>query len=112
MMPLKNLPEALTFDDVLLVPAYSEVVPTTVTTQTQLTREVGVFEIGLVEWTGSQDDGQWVFAIIAVTQQLLAQVAEHAGDPLHLQLADGLRQDLLHYLAMEDLARQINALPD
>ena len=36
----KNLPEALTFDDVLLVPAYSEVVPTQVSTQTQLTREI------------------------------------------------------------------------
>ena len=33
------VPEALTFDDVLLVPAYSEVVPTQVSTQTQLTRE-------------------------------------------------------------------------
>jgi IMP dehydrogenase len=36
----KNLPEALTFDDVLLVPAYSNVVPTQVSTQTQLTREI------------------------------------------------------------------------
>ena len=34
------LPEALTFDDVLLVPAYSEVVPTQVSTQTQLTRNI------------------------------------------------------------------------
>ena len=34
------LPEALTFDDVLLVPAYSEVVPTQVSTQTRLTREI------------------------------------------------------------------------
>src|SRR3974390_2500434 len=34
------LPEALTFDDVLLVPAYSEVVPAQVSTQTQLTREI------------------------------------------------------------------------
>jgi IMP dehydrogenase len=34
------LPEALTFDDVLLVPAYSEVVPTQVSTQTQLTRDI------------------------------------------------------------------------
>src|SRR5580700_2203633 len=32
--------EALTFDDVLLVPAYSEVVPTQVSTQTQLTRSI------------------------------------------------------------------------
>jgi IMP dehydrogenase len=32
-----NLPEALTFDDVLLVPAYSDVVPVQVSTQTQLT---------------------------------------------------------------------------
>src|SRR5215475_13173222 len=32
--------EALTFDDVLLIPAYSEVVPTQVSTQTQLTRNI------------------------------------------------------------------------
>src|SRR5487761_775463 len=36
----RTLPEALTFDDVLLVPAYSEVVPVSVSTQTQLTREI------------------------------------------------------------------------
>jgi IMP dehydrogenase len=36
----QNLIEALTFDDVLLVPAYSEVVPVQVSTQTQLTREI------------------------------------------------------------------------
>jgi len=39
-MLTKHLPEALTFDDVLLVPAYSEVVPATVSTQTQLTRAI------------------------------------------------------------------------
>jgi IMP dehydrogenase len=39
-MLLNNLPEALTFDDVLLVPAYSDVVPVQVSTQTQLTREI------------------------------------------------------------------------
>jgi len=39
-MLLNNLPEALTFDDVLLVPAYSEVVPVQVSTQTQLTRDI------------------------------------------------------------------------
>jgi IMP dehydrogenase len=32
--------EALTFDDVLLVPAYSDVVPTQVSTETQLTRNI------------------------------------------------------------------------
>ena len=36
----KNLPEAITFDDVLLVPAYSDVVPAQVSTQTQLTRAI------------------------------------------------------------------------
>ena len=36
----ENLPEALTFDDVLLVPAYSEVVPVQVSTQTQLTSAI------------------------------------------------------------------------
>src|SRR6201987_3075949 len=34
------VPEALTFDAVLLVPAYSDVVPTQVSTQTQLTRNI------------------------------------------------------------------------
>ena len=34
------VPEALTFDDVLLVPSYSDVVPTQVSTQTQLTRNI------------------------------------------------------------------------
>ena len=33
------VPEALTFDDVLLVPAYSDVVPAQVRTQTRLTRK-------------------------------------------------------------------------
>jgi IMP dehydrogenase len=40
IMLAKNLPEALTFDDVLLVPAASDVVPVQVSTQTQLTREI------------------------------------------------------------------------
>jgi IMP dehydrogenase len=39
-MLTQNLTEALTFDDVLLVPAYSDVVPAHVSTQTQLTREI------------------------------------------------------------------------
>ncbi len=34
------IPEALTFDDVLLVPAFSEVVPNQVTTETRLTRNI------------------------------------------------------------------------
>src|ERR1700739_103956 len=34
------VPEALTFDDVLLVPAYSDVVPAQVSTQTQLTKNI------------------------------------------------------------------------
>ncbi len=39
MIPTQ-IPEALTFDDVLLVPAYSDVVPTQVSTQTQLTKKI------------------------------------------------------------------------
>jgi IMP dehydrogenase len=38
MMIESKIPEALTFDDVLLVPAYSDVVPAQVSTQTQLTK--------------------------------------------------------------------------
>jgi IMP dehydrogenase len=37
------VPEALTFDDVLLVPAYSDVVPTQVSTQTQLTKRITLY---------------------------------------------------------------------
>src|SRR3984957_7684093 len=40
IMLAPSLPEALTFDDVLLVPAYSDVVPTQVSTQTQLTQQI------------------------------------------------------------------------
>src|SRR5580698_78488 len=40
IMLAKSLPEALTFDDVLLVPAYSDVVPVSVSTQTQLTPSI------------------------------------------------------------------------
>jgi IMP dehydrogenase len=40
IMLADHLTEALTFDDVLLVPAYSDVVPVQVNTQTQLTREI------------------------------------------------------------------------
>ncbi len=39
-MILSSIPEALTFDDVLLVPAYSDVVPAQVSTQTQLTQKI------------------------------------------------------------------------
>src|SRR6201994_3789207 len=40
MLIQKEIPEALTFDDVLLVPAYSDVVPTQVSTQTRLTKNI------------------------------------------------------------------------
>src|SRR5277367_5031990 len=40
LMLTNPLPEALTFDDVLLVPALSDVVPTQVSTQTQLTKTI------------------------------------------------------------------------
>jgi IMP dehydrogenase len=39
-MILTQIPEALTFDDVLLVPAYSDVVPSQVSTQTRLTKKM------------------------------------------------------------------------
>jgi IMP dehydrogenase len=41
-MIITPIPEALTFDDVLLVPAYSEVVPTQVATNTQLTKRIAL----------------------------------------------------------------------
>ena len=36
------VPEALTFDDVLLLPARSDVVPATASTQTPLTRKISM----------------------------------------------------------------------
>jgi len=36
------VPEALTFDDVLLLPARSEVVPASANTQTQITRNIAL----------------------------------------------------------------------
>ena len=42
-MILETVPEALTFDDVLLVPAYSDVVPTQVSTATQLTKNITLY---------------------------------------------------------------------
>jgi IMP dehydrogenase len=42
-MILSTIPEALTFDDVLLVPAYSDVIPTQVSTQTQLTKKITLY---------------------------------------------------------------------
>jgi IMP dehydrogenase len=39
---MRILEEALTFDDVLLVPAYSEVLPREVSLSSQLTREIQV----------------------------------------------------------------------
>lgn len=39
-MPSLKIQEALTFDDVLLVPAYSEVVPTEVDTSTYITKDI------------------------------------------------------------------------
>jgi IMP dehydrogenase len=41
-MIISPIPEALTFDDVLLIPAYSEIVPTQVSTQTQLTKRISL----------------------------------------------------------------------
>ncbi len=41
MIPTQ-IPEALTFDDVLLVPAYSDVVPSQVSTQVQLTKNISL----------------------------------------------------------------------
>src|SRR6201992_4113963 len=40
MLIQSQIPEALTFDDVLLVPAYSDVVPTQVSTATRLTKNI------------------------------------------------------------------------
>lgn len=41
-MLIENLPEALTFDDVLLLPAYSDLLPTEAETTTRLTRTINL----------------------------------------------------------------------
>lgn len=38
----QRIDEALAFDDVLLVPAYSQVIPTDTDTRTRLTREIAL----------------------------------------------------------------------
>src|SRR3569833_2596580 len=61
---------------------------------TQLSREIGVLEVRLVEGTGCQDDSERVFAFIAVTQELLAQLTEDSANAFDTELPDRLRQDL------------------
>ena len=39
---MSNIPQALTFDDVLLVPQYSNILPKTVSLKTQFTRNVSL----------------------------------------------------------------------
>lgn len=41
-MVVENIPEGLTFDDVLLVPAYSHIIPSQVDTSTCLSRAIGL----------------------------------------------------------------------
>src|SRR3954465_12351043 len=41
-MNLETIQEGLTFDDVLLIPAQSDVIPTNVDTRTWLTRKIGL----------------------------------------------------------------------
>lgn len=43
--PSKFTGEGLTYDDVLLIPAYSEILPREVNTQTKLTRNLSLIHI-------------------------------------------------------------------
>ena len=52
-------PEALTFDDVLLVPGYSMVLPREVDVTTQLTRHIRI-NVPLLS-AGMDTGGQWRF---------------------------------------------------
>ncbi len=48
---MRILQEALTFDDVLLVPAYSEVLPREVDLSTQLTRHIRLKRVESASYT-------------------------------------------------------------
>jgi IMP dehydrogenase len=61
-----NVPEALTFDDVLLVPARSEILPSQVDTRTRLTREI-TLQIPLV--SAAMDTVTESHLAIAVAQE-------------------------------------------
>jgi IMP dehydrogenase len=60
------VPEALTFDDVLLVPAHSEVTPATVNVQTQLTRNI---QLNIPIMTAAMDTVTESRMAIAMAQQ-------------------------------------------
>lgn len=59
--------EALTFDDVLLLPAHSEILPTSVSLETKIARSVGL-KIPLIS-----------SAMDTVTESRLAIAMAHAG---------------------------------
>ncbi len=68
LLSLTEIPTALTFDDVLLVPAASEVVPKEVDTRTQLTQKI---ELGIPLMSAAMD---------TVTESALAiAMAQHGG---------------------------------
>src|SRR6202142_3776055 len=60
------VPEALTFDDVLLLPARSEVVPATANTQTHITRNIAL-NIPII--SAAMDTGTQSHMAIALAQQ-------------------------------------------
>ena len=60
------VPEALTFDDVLLLPAHSDVVPGAVNTQTRLTKEI---ELNIPIISAAMDTVTEARMAIALAQQ-------------------------------------------
>src|SRR5437762_3321369 len=75
------VPEALTFDDVLLLPAHSDVVTTQANTQTQLTRNI---RLNIPIITAAMDTvTESHMAIPIATQGVIGTTLEQAEDILH-----------------------------
>ena len=65
-MILESIPEGLTFDDVLLLPAHSDVVPAQTDTRTQGTRNIG---LNIPVFSAAMDTVTEAHLAIALAQQ-------------------------------------------
>ena len=70
---MRLLQKALTFDDVLLVPAYSEVLPRDVQLRTRLTREI----TGALLSGGGTDRGTGRIVILSLLHKYFPQFFQH-----------------------------------
>src|SRR5580765_5415358 len=100
MEPHSPIPEALTFDDVLLVPAASEVLPSQVDTRTRLTRTI---ELGIPLISAAMD---------TVTEAALAIAMAQAGGMgvIHRNLAPDEQADQVRRVKKFESGMVVNPL--